>query len=176
MGSTRPQASNPHIELLVTLAGYKIAARMGKGCIRNVCCYWLCGIQSPCRWPHTTIFQTCQDATHHRTKASSIATVKACPRCRDPVTFGGGMERENVAGFWWGNCWGQKEEAWDKDQHGVWSHHKWTPPSPAPESASGLTGIFKVSPTFEVCSFIRLSTLREESSPPLLIADSIYHK
>lgn len=38
---------------------------------------------------------------YHRTSASSTATVRAWPRCREPVTFGGGMHRENV----WSTLW-----------------------------------------------------------------------
>lgn len=34
--------------------------------------------------------------THQRVRLSWMALVRACPRCRDPVTFGGGIHIINM--------------------------------------------------------------------------------
>lgn len=34
--------------------------------------------------------------TNHRTIISCTVAVRACPRCKDPVIFGGGNIKENV--------------------------------------------------------------------------------
>lgn len=38
---------------------------------------------------------------HHRTRASSTATVRAWPTCSVPVTLGGGKQREKVCSTAW---------------------------------------------------------------------------
>lgn len=51
---------------------------------------------------------------YHRTRASSMATVRAWPRCRVPVTFGGGIHIENV----WST-------AWDEVSCSTWHNEVW---------------------------------------------------
>ena len=53
-------------------------------------------------------------SSYHRTRASSTATVRAWPRCRLPVTLGGGIHREKV----WSTAWGNL--SWGTSQY-----HKW---------------------------------------------------
>lgn len=41
--------------------------------------------------------------SHQRTRASCMATVSACPMCREPVTLGGGMHMEKASPVAWGS-------------------------------------------------------------------------
>lgn len=53
---------------------------------------------------------------YHRTRASSMATVRAWPRCSVPVTLGGGIHMEKV----WSTAWGKASCTT------TWHHEVWT--------------------------------------------------
>lgn len=51
---------------------------------------------------------------YHRTRASSTATVRAWPRCREPVTLGGGMHKEKIWSVRWGRWSFTQIQTWDQ--------------------------------------------------------------
>lgn len=67
-------------------------------------------IQTINTWAQRTKTTCCSAVdSYHRTSASSTATVRAWPRCRVPVTFGGGIHREKVRSPAWGSrSWEQE--------------------------------------------------------------------
>lgn len=63
-------------------------------------CFW-----SHLIWHNMAVMAVMTFVSHyHRTRASSMATVRAWPRCSVPVTLGGGIHMEKVCSTAWGKA------------------------------------------------------------------------